>query len=357
MYLVTCDNIRLSKLTNGDRWPNDAQDEFVTTKLTRTEKPGALSTSFARLLKGVEEDRRGSRARSTLRAYKKAWERFAAWCKVEGRVALPAESVTVSAYMRHLSDTAHKVSTIEFALSAISVIHTKAKCPSPRADPDVREVRKGMRRRLGVAPRRVQALMADTLREIVNGCNGVNPLRDLRDVAILTLGFVGAFRRSELVGLDVSDCRVDSSGVSITLRRSKTDQEGGGVVVSLPRGDDPALCPAQALARWLNAANIKDGPVFRRILRAECKSRIGNEGLSAAAVAMIVKRRVSAVGLLSSDYSAHSLRAGFITSAIKSGRQRDLVKKHSRHRNNEVFDTYVRPATQWDENAAKGVLS
>src|SRR5882724_4581862 len=313
-------------------------------------------SELAKHARTAARDAQRSRADSTLRAYEGAWARFDMWCKETGQESMPASPETVSTYLSFLcpeDGPTHKISTMELALVAISQRHELARRPNPRKDPMVSSTRKGIRRRVGVAQRCVHALVTDSIRRIVHGMG--NDLADVRDVAILLVGFVGALRRSEIVALRMEDCLIDERGVTITIRRSKTDQEGAGRVVSLPRSKDTLACPARALARWIEESKINKGHVFRRILRKECKRRIG-EKLAGGSVALIVQRHVVKAGLMRTDYSGHSLRAGFVTSAAAAGRVREEIKRQTGHKNDQVLDRYIRFATRWERNAADGLL-
>jgi site-specific recombinase XerD len=132
----------------------------------------------------------------------------------------------------------------------------------------------------------------------------------LRDRALLLLGFAGTFRRSKLVALDVADLQETDAGFLVTIRRSKTGQEGAGQTIAIIRGS--IACPVEAVRTWLNAASIIEGAIFRPITRG---GRIGDLRLTAHSVAAVVKIRAARVGLKASDFGGHSLRAGFITSA------------------------------------------
>ena len=321
----------------------------------------ALATPLSRYAEGAAKDAQNSKASATLRAYERAWGRFEAWCDRHDQQALPASPVTVASYLRFLCpDTdeegiKHKVATMEMALVAISQRHKVSRLQSPRSDPLVSQTRQGIRRRLGTAPDKVAALMQRSVKRIVAACD-MDDVVDVRDATIVVFGFVGAMRRSEIVGLDVADCTIVERGVDVRIRRSKTDQEGAGENVSLPRSSDESACPAQLLVRWLEVSGITSGPLFRRIRKPECKNRIGKKRLTAGSVAAIVKKHVRRAGLRPSDYSGHSLRAGLATSAAEAGRPLEAIKRQTRHKSSSVAEGYLRHGTRWDKNAADGLL-
>jgi site-specific recombinase XerD len=291
-----------------------------------------------------------SRATSTKRAYLGDLTRFNGWCAERGLTPLPALASTVSNYLSWLAQTGRKVSTIERALAAISRAHRMAGSASPRRDEGLRDVMKGIRRRVGVAPTRKAPVMITDLQRIVSALpNGV---KCIRDRAILVLGFAGAFRRSELVALDVHDLNFTNDGLEVTLRISKTDQEGQGAKVGVPYGGHPASCPVRSIQAWLKASGIVEGPVFRAVDR---HGNVASQRLSPKTVAIIVKRYAKSAGLDARQYSGHSLRAGLITSAVRAGKSEALVMRQSRHRSIGVFRTYVRDADLFRENAAAGI--
>jgi integrase len=173
-----------------------------------------------------------------------------------------------------------------------------------------------------------------------------------RDRALLLVGFAGAFRRSELVGLTVADAAFSSEGLTITLRRSKTDQEGQGRKVGLPYGSTAATCPVRALQAWLDAAAVTAGPLFRSV------DRHGNVGgaLGDRDVARIVKRVAEAAGIDPANVAGHSLRAGLATTAAKAGKAAHVIMKQTGHRSVAMVQRYVRDAELFSDNAAAGLL-
>ena len=146
-------------------------------------------------------------------------------------------------------------------LAAISVAHEAHKLPNPAHSPLVRATLRGIRREHGVAQRQAKPLLRDDLFDVLAKM-GDRP-KDLRDMALLLIGFAGAFRRSELCAIDCRDIEHVRQGIVITIRRSKTDQEGAGRPVGIPFGRTK-WCPVTALDRWLSAAGIEAGPIFRR---------------------------------------------------------------------------------------------
>jgi len=280
----------------------------------------------------------------TLKAYSGDWRDFSGWCSKGGRDALPASPETVALYLASQSHT-HKAATLARRLVAIARAHETRGLDSPTRSVRVRAPWKGIRRRLGTARRGKAALVLEDLRAVVERmappAGEPWPLAALRDRALLLVGFAGAFRRLELVGLDVEHLTFSSAGVAIRLPRSKTDQEGQGQVVGIP------INAARALRAWLEASRISRGAVFRRV---DQRGRVGSQRLYDRSVARIVKRRVAAAGL-ELDVAGHSLRSGFATSAIRAGVAEDRAMRMTRHRSVEVFRAYVKDAELFD-NAA-----
>jgi site-specific recombinase XerD len=176
-----------------------------------------------------------------------------------------------------------------------------------------------------------------------------NDLRGLRDRALLLVGYAGGFRRSELAELRVEDLSETPEGVIATLRRSKTDPAGQGRPVALPYGSDPLTCPVRALRAWLERASITTGPLFRAI---DQFGLVAEQGLSAASVALIVKRAAERAELDASDYAGHSLRAGLATQAAMNGASELSIMKQTGHRSLTTVRKYIRDGSLFRDNAA-----
>ena len=293
-----------------------------------------------------------SRSEATRRAYSGDWQRFVGWCEHKGLDSLPALPGTVALYLSALVDEGLRSSTVDRALVAISQAHRAAGHASPRESELVRAVRKGIARTIGTRPDQKAAFPVDALRTFARGCDA-STLAGLRDRALVLVGFAGAFRRSELVGLDVSDVAFGPDGATVTLRHSKTDQEGEGVDVGLPNGSDASTCPVRALRAWLDAAKVTAGPVFRAVDR---HGHVSRSGLSDKSVALVVKRACEATGLDASRFAGHSLRAGLATAAIRAGKSEASTMRQTRHKSVAVFRGYVRAASLFTDNAAGGLL-
>lgn len=288
-------------------------------------------------------------AANTRRAYRADWEAFTAWCALHAVPALPTEPSTLVLY---LTDQAAvlKTSTLQRRLAAIAQAHRLAGHPSPTEDITVRTVWRGIRRTKGTAQAAKQALLVHELRALL-GVLPISPL-GVRDRALLLLGFAGAFRRSELVALDVADLVVGPDGVTVTIRRSKTDQEGVGQRVGIPYGRHRDTCPVLALTTWLELAQFTSGPIFRPITR---HGAILPTRLSDRAVARIVQRVAAAAGLDPARYAGHSLRAGLATSAALAGAEERDIMRQTRHQSLTVARRYIRAGSLFRNNAAATV--
>jgi len=225
-----------------------------------------------------------ARSTNTNKAYRSDWADFSAWCKTNGMCALPAEPSTVALY---LTDRASNLKTASLArrLTSIREAHRLAGRPLNTQHPAIRETWKGIRNTLGAAQRgKIPILIAD-LRDMV--AQLPDTLIGMRDRALLLIGFSGAFRRSELVGIDIQNLSFGRDGLTIRIGKSKTDQEGKGREVGIPYGSNPKICPIRAAEDWINASGIKEGALYCSVNR---HGQVQSNGLSDKAVALIVKR-------------------------------------------------------------------
>jgi integrase len=240
------------------------------------------------------------------------------------------------------------VATLAQAKSAISQRHEEAAHTSPCAAPLVKEAWAGIRRRLGVAQNQKQPLDADQLRAMYAALP--DGLLGVRDGALIGLGFSGAFRRSELVALDVTDLSFVRRGLEARVRRSKTDQEGHGLTKNIGRGRDPTTCTVRAVRDWLALACIAEGPVFRSVDR---HGNVRSTRLTGRAVALILKRAAADAGIEEREISGHSLRAGFVTEAKKHGADDAAIMDQTGHKSLAMLQRYHRRAKTWEKPASE----
>jgi integrase len=256
----------------------------------------------------------------------------------------------VAAFLAGEAELGTKASTIGRRVAAIRYAHKLAgHTPLPTDDERVRATVRGIRRTIGAA--RVKKAPAIAERVIHMAATGADTLIAIRDRALLLVGFALAGRRSELSALDVGDIAEDDSGLIVTIRQSKTDQEGKGVTVAIPRGE--VACPVDALKAWLAASGITEGAIFRPINR---HGQIQPARLSGFSCSEIVKKHAVRIGLDPKAYAGHSLRAGFLTSAAKRGANVFKMMEHARHASMDTTSGYVRDAELFRDHAGKGLL-
>jgi site-specific recombinase XerD len=312
----------------------------------------ALPVVFAAELELASDFAKASKAKSTQAAYSSDFRIFDAWCRERGLTALPAMPATVCAFLAAQAGLGKRASTQQRRLAAIAYMHKIANMPSPIGAESIKATLSGIRRSIGAAPVRKKAATSDIVLSMV-GTAGADSLRQLRDRAILLIGFASAMRRSELVALDVADLEWTAEGVLIHIRRSKTDQEGMGASVAVPRG--ATACPVAALRAWIYAAEITEGAVFRRIWNKRSQ-RITDQRLHGRAIAVIVKKGAARLGFDVSSFGAHSLRSGLVTSAVKRGVSLLKICDQTRHKSIEMLRVYCRDAELFVGNAAAGLL-
>jgi len=313
------------------------------------EKTPERATSKAEYSPEVISYMTASRSEATRAAYASDWRIFVGWCEAQGVSPLPATSGDTCQYLVAQADKGLKASTLSRRLAAIRLAHTAQEMEPPTATEAVRTTLKGIRRKIGTKPVQKSPATADRLQEMVSHCPPT--LRGLRDRALLLLGFAGAFRRSELAALEVSDIEEVEGGLRVHVRKSKTDQEGAGEIVPVIRG--AKVCPVEAVNAWLEAAGIAEGPLFRRMLKG---GRAAPSSLSRYSIGEIVKKYAGLAGYKASDFGGHSLRAGFATSAAMNGASTFRIMDVTRHRNVNTVRQYVRRAEEFEDHAGSGLL-
>lgn len=298
------------------------------------------------LTEQVQKYIKASKAASTLRGYQSDWRDFCAWSEAHGLCPLPASPEAVAAYIADC--TGHlKPGSIQRRLNAITEAHRAVGLDSPTHTGLVRNTMKGIRRTKGTAPEQKAAALTADIRAMVDATHA--GIIGARDRALILLGFAGAFRRSELVALDVEDCAFTTDGLTVTLRRSKTDQEGVGRRIGIPYGSNPETCPVRIIQRWMERAGISAGPLFRSINR---HGHLGPGRLSGIDVARVVKKLADRAGLDSAKYAGHSLRAGHATSAAIAGASERSIMNQTGHRSVQMVRRYIRDGSLFRENSA-----
>jgi integrase len=297
-------------------------------------------------LEQAREFARQSKAENTLRGYRADWREFCAWCEGHGVRALPAAPESVASYIAECAGRL-KVGSIQRRLNAIAEAHKAMGAESPTGAGIVRATLKGIRRTLGTAAVQKAPTLTDDIRAMVDATDA--GLIGERDRALILLGFAGAFRRSELVGLDIEDCAFGKDGLTVTLQRSKTDQEGTGRKIGIPYGSNPETCPVRTLQAWIEQAGFASGPLFRSINRHR---RVQPGRLSGIDVARVVKKLATRAGLDPANYAGHSLRAGHATSAAIAGASERSIMNQTGHRSVQMVRRYIRDGSLFRENSA-----
>lgn len=298
------------------------------------------------LAEQVREFIRASKAENTLRGYQSDWRHFCAWCEAHSIHFLPANPESIASYIAECA--AHlKPGSIQRRLNAIAEAHKAVGLESPTHSPIVVNTLKGVRRTLGTAPTQKTAALTDDIRAMVDTTD--TGLIGARDRALILLGFAGAFRRSELVGLGVGDCAFNRDGLTVTLRRSKTDQQGLGRKIGIPYGANPETCPVRTVQTWLEQGSVSVGALFRSINR---HGQVQAGRLSGIDVARVVKKLALRAGLDAAKYAGHSLRAGHATSAAIAGASERSIMKQTGHRSVQMVRRYIREGNLFRENSA-----
>lgn len=286
---------------------------------------------------------------STRKLYISDFRRFAGWCESVNLTTLPATSGTVARFLAAEAASGIRPATLVRRLAAIRMAHEAKGYPSPTQHAGVKAVLKGIRREKGSAQRKKAPATAERMQMMVAHCP--DTLVGLRDRALLLLGFGGAFRRSELVALAVSDIERTPEGLRITIRKSKTDQEGQGQTIAVLNGSHLRI--ADTLEAWLEAAKITEGHLFRPVRKG---GKVGSTALTDRSVANIVKHYAGKAGLTVDDFSGHSLRSGFITSGAAAGADLFKLMEVSRHRKPETVMGYVRESRLFENHAGEKFL-
>lgn len=308
------------------------------------------------LAKDVEAARRYAAAwksDATRRAYGSDWRIFTAWCDSRSIEPIPAAPAAVALFLASEADAGTAPSTIGRRLAAIGYIHQTKGFDPPQSAPGsqaIRDVLAGIRRTHGARKTRKQALLADMLADMLATIEGREP-RAVRDRAILAVGMAGAFRRSELVAIQLDEVEMVPEGMRILIAKSKTDQESLGAEIAIPEGR--RIRPKALLVEWVRLSGFTEGPVFRKLTP---QGRITAKPMSDRGVALVVKARAEAAGFNPDQVSAHSLRAGFLTEAARSGASIFKMRDQSRHKSLEVLADYVRNQELFEEHAGDKFL-
>lgn len=312
----------------------------------RAEIPKFTPEYVAALGRTADELAADSLSPNTRRAYTSAWASFCEWCMGAGKAPLPAEEPLLVAYVAHLENLCVTHSTVVRHISAIRRFHTLHKKPL-RTGAALADVMRGHARKHGrAAEHQATGMRLNHLRAIVRPLDPTD-IRDVRDRAIILLGFAGGFRRSELAALTVADVADHQDGIHITVRRSKADQEGRGMAKAVPFGSRPDTCPVLAYQAWIGMSGVGSGRVFRAIRK---NGAVWGDGITDRVIAEVVKARAKAAGI-NGTWSGHSLRRGFATEAAARGVPRHQIMKDGGWTSSAV-DAYIEAGSSFKDRAA-----
>ena len=291
-----------------------------------------------------------SKANNTVRAYKSDFKDFGLFCAQNGFKSLPSDPKIVSLYLTYLSTKDAKMSTLKRRLVSIGVIHRLKGHYLDTKHPSIIENLMGIKRRKGSIQKRKKPILIRDLKLIVNVIDKqkIKDIKKLRDRSIILIGFSGGFRRNEIVSLDYEDLDFVEEGLKIQIRKSKTDQFGEGLVKALPYFENSQYCPVISLKKWLELSKITSGSVFRRFVKG---SKLSENRLTDQTVALLIKEYLQLAGIDNKNYSGHSLRSGFATSAAESGAEERNIMTTTGHKSTEMVRRYIREANLFKNNA------
>ena len=291
-----------------------------------------------------------SKANNTVRAYKSDFNNFGLFCAQNGFKSLPSEPKIVSLYITHLSSKGIKMSTLKRRLVSIGVIHKLKGHYLDTKHPVIIENIMGIKRRKGSIQKGKKPLLINNLKKIINAIDEHNTenIKKFRDRSIILMGFSGGFRRNEIVSLDYEDLDFVNAGLKISIKRSKTDQFGEGSVKGLPYFDNTQYCPVLSLKNWIEISRIRSGPLFRRFSKG---TKLSEKRLTDQTVALLIKKYLKIAGIDSKNYSGHSLRSGFATSAAEAGVEERNIMSMTGHKSPEMVRRYIKEANIFKNNA------
>ena len=292
---------------------------------------------------------KSSKSINTIRAYKSDFKDFSLFCAQNGFKALPSEPKIVSLYLTSLSTSNNKISTLKRRLVSIGVIHKLKGHYLDTKHPAIIENILGIKRRKGSIQNGKKPLLINNLKLLINVIDEQikEEIKKFRDRSIILVGFSGGFRRNEIVSLDYEDLEFVEEGLKIKLRRSKTDQYGQGLIKALPYFNNTKYCPVVSLQKWIELSKINSGPLFRRFSRG---LNLSKNRLTDQTVALLIKEYLKMTGIDNKNYSGHSLRSGFATSAAESGVEERSIMAMTGHKSTEMVRRYIKEANLFKNN-------
>tara|TARA_B100001027_G_scaffold146880_1_gene102631 strand:+ start:309 stop:1262 length:954 start_codon:yes stop_codon:yes gene_type:complete len=312
-----------------------------------------LTTELKSLHESTLNNLKSSRANNTLRAYKSDFKDFEAFCYKHSLNSLPSEPKIISLYLTHLSKNS-KISTLRRRLVSISMVHKLKGYYLDTKHPIIVENLMGIKRVMGSIQKSKKPILINHLKSIINVINNKNidELKKFRDKSIILIGFGGGFRRSELISIDHEDLEFVTEGLKITIRRSKTDQFGEGMIKGLPYFSNKIYCPVNNLKKWLEISKIKSGPIFRRFSRG---ISLTDKRLTDQSVVLLIKEYLNLAGIENKNFAGHSLRSGFATVAAESGADERSIMTMTGHKTTQMVRRYIKEANIFKNNALNKV--
>ena len=291
-----------------------------------------------------------SKASNTVRAYKSDFKDFTLFCMQNSLKSLPSEPKIISLYLTYLSTKDLKMSTLKRRLVSIGVIHRLKGYYLDTKHPSIIENIMGIKRRKGSIQRGKKPILISYLKQIIDVIDkqNIEDIKKLRDRSIILIGFSGGFRRNEIISLDYDDLDFVEEGLKIQIKRSKTDQFGQGLTKALPYFDNSIYCPVVSLKNWIDISKIDSDALFRRFLKG---SRLSEHRLTDQTVALLIKQYLELAGIDSKNYSGHSLRSGFATSAAESGAEERNIMAMTGHKSTEMVRRYIKEGNLFKNNA------
>jgi site-specific recombinase XerD len=291
-----------------------------------------------------------SKAKNTIRAYKSDFEDFGLFCTQNGFKSLPSEPKIISLYLTQLSTKDVKISTIKRRLVSIGVIHKLKGYYLDTKHPLILENLMGIKRRKGSIQNGKKPLLINNLKRLINAIDHQKKeqIKIFRDRTIILIGFSGGFRRNEIVSLDYDDLDFVEEGLKINVKRSKTDQFGEGSIKGLPYFDNSQYCPVLSIKKWIEISKINSGALFRRFTKG---SNLSEKRLTDQTVALLIKEYLDLAGINSKNYSGHSLRSGFATTAAEAGAEERTIMAMTGHKSTEMVRRYIKDANLFKNNA------
>ena len=308
-----------------------------------------LVTDIKKLHEETLENLKSSKANNTLRAYKSDFRDFGVFCAKHGFNSMPTEPKIVSLYLTHLS-TNTKISTLRRRLVSIGVVHKLKGHYLDTKHPVIIENLMGIKRKKGSIQIGKKPILINHLKKIINVIDNqkIEKIKKLRNRTLILIGFGGGFRRTELISIDYEDLDFVEEGLKLSLRRSKTDQFGEGLVKGIPYFTNEKYCPVISLKNWINLSKIKTGPIFRRFAKG---SILTSNRLTDQSVVLIIKDCLNIAGIENKNFSGHSLRSGFATVAAESGADERSIMAMTGHKTTQMVRRYIKEANIFKNNA------